>query len=275
MRDIIEEKKKFADYEFSIIILTSVPDQPEVNKKDIPQDERLQHKNLTEMLVNDTIPGILNNATNENYELIIVDNGSSKQHKEILFNISHLHKPMRLVFNNENFGVAPGWNSGLKIARGKYICIVSDDYIIKTPNFLKLLQQPMLDDEKVVITSPETTQIGLDGMSRSLWNAPYADSTSVNCVMIRKSFFENHGYLDDYFWPYLMEDTELGIRANSFGYKIMRIDLPESMHWGSSTVYRYWTNQEIDEIFRLNKKYMLKKHQQYLLDRILKDERYK
>ena len=274
MKNIEQLKKDFLEWEFSIIVLTSVINF-EGDLIGRPSDNRLYYKNLTELLIKETLPGILNNAKEDKFEIIIVDNGSCEEHKKAILQFAEFYKDTRIVFNNTNFGVAPGWNSGMKIARGKYICLVSDDYIVKTPNFLQLLREPMLKDEKVVITSPEVSQLGSDGMSRPLWRLPYADSTSVNCVMFKNSFLDEHGYLDNYFYPYMMEDSEIGWRANSKGYKVMQVPLPESLHWGSSTVYRYWTNEEIDAIFNVNKKYCIEKHKKYLDERVKKDERYK
>jgi len=274
MKDIIKLKNDFKDYEFSIVVLTSVVN-PKVDFKDVPQDERLHKKDLTQMLWNDTIPGILKNSIDEKFELIIVDNGSCEEHKTIIRNISSIHQPTRLVFNNENFGVAPGWNSGLKLCRGEYICIVSDDYILNTHNFLRILQAPMLIDNEVVITGPETAQLGSDGMSRQLWRLPYVDYSAVNCCMFRHSFLKKVGYLDENFWPYMAEDADIGWLANSYKYKVMKVDLQNSTHWGSSSVYRYWTNEEIDEIWKTNREYLIKKHEKYLKEREQIDERYK
>lgn len=274
MKNIEQLKKDFLDWEFSIVVLTSVKtfEGDLINR---PSDNRLYYKNLTEMLIKDTLPGILNNAKEEKFEIIIVDNGSEDSHKEAILNFANFYKDTRIVFNNANFGVAPGWNSGLKLARGKYICIVSDDFIVKTPDFLKILQKPMLEDDKVVITGPETAQLGSDGMSRPLWRLPLVDYSAVNCMLIKKDFLEKHGYLDDNFWPYMGEDAEIGWRSNALGYKVVKVDLPESSHWGSSTVYRYWTNEEIDKIWETNRRYLIDKHKKYLDDRVKKDERYK
>ncbi|NQV00352.1 MAG: glycosyltransferase, partial [Parcubacteria group bacterium] len=213
-------------------------------------------------------------AKDERFELIIVDNGSHAQHKAIIQQIPRLHQPTRIVLNNENFGVAPGWNSGLKLTRGKYICIVSDDFIVGTPDFLRILQKPMLDDPKVVITGPETAQLGKDAMSRQLWRAPLVDYSAVNCCMFRRSFLHKVHYLDENFWPYMGEDADLGWTANGCGKKVLKIDLPGSTHWGSSSVYRYWTNEEINYIWAQNKAYLIDKHKKYLEQRMEDDARY-
>lgn len=67
---VAEAKNHFFDYEFSIVVLTSVPKVPEVEAKDIPQDPRLHGKDLTSLFREETIPGILNNAKGERFECV-------------------------------------------------------------------------------------------------------------------------------------------------------------------------------------------------------------
>jgi len=275
MRDIVQLKKEFLDGpEFSIIVLTSVVN-PQIDFSKIPQDERLHQKDLTKMFIEDTIPGIFNNSIGENFELIIVDNGSCQDHQDVISKITILKPDTRIVFNNKNFGVAPGWNTGLKLARGKYICIISDDYILKTRNFLRTLQKPMLDDPNIVITGPEGMQLNPAGMGSPLWRLPYIDATSVNCVMFQKKFLKEVDYLDEYYYPYLCEDSDIGLIARRIGYEVMQVELKNSYHWGCSSVYRYWTSEEIDEIFRLNRQHLIEKFGEYLNNRTNIDERYK
>jgi len=276
VKDINKLKKEFADgYEFSIVVLASVPEIPEVDKLDIPNDERLQGADLTSMFLHQTIPGIIKNSIGENYELIIVDNGSSEEHLESIYNLGNRNGTIRFVLNEKNLGVGPGWNSGLRICRGKYICIVSNDFIVKTPNFLRILQKPMLEDNKVVITGPQTAQLNNSGMSQPLWRLPYVDYSAVNLCMFKHSFLKEVGYLDDNFYPLMFEDADIGWTANERDYKVMQVDTPDSFHWGSSTTYRLFTNAEVDEIFRQNKEYLLNKHKNYLEERVKLDERYK
>ena len=137
MKDFDKIRKEILEFEFSVVVLTSY-----IKPKVIPEgstDDCIK-TDMTKMMREKTIPGILNNAKNERFELIIIDNGSEKEHLDYLLSIPQLHQPTRLVFNYANLGVSGGWNQGLKIARGKYICIVSDDMIIGTPDFLRILQ---------------------------------------------------------------------------------------------------------------------------------------
>lgn len=76
--------------------------------------------------------------TIKNFELIIVDDGSTDNTLKILDS----KYPKLNVIKNEHMGAAKCRNMGLKMARGKYICILdSDDYFEK--DMLELMLNKM------------------------------------------------------------------------------------------------------------------------------------
>ncbi len=66
----------------------------------------------------------------KNFELIILDDGSTDNSKEIILNYKDHPKVSHIVFNKENTGnTFLQWKKGVNIAKGKYIWIAeSDDY---------------------------------------------------------------------------------------------------------------------------------------------------
>ncbi|PWB26103.1 glycosyltransferase family 2 protein [Flavobacterium sp. HTF] len=69
-------------------------------------------------------------------EIIVIDNNSSDNSclmmKERFPNI-------KLIQNNENFGFPKGNNTGVALARGKYICILNPDTVVAEDTFSKIL----------------------------------------------------------------------------------------------------------------------------------------
>jgi GT2 family glycosyltransferase len=64
----------------------------------------------------------LRRNTDVNYELIVVDNGSTDGSREFARDVSDV-----AVTNAENLGFAAGMNSGLRVASGRYVTFINND----------------------------------------------------------------------------------------------------------------------------------------------------
>lgn len=100
--------------------------------------EQYLHKCVDSLLAQD-IPS-------SEYEIILVDDGSPDACPQICDNYAEAHKNIRVV-HRENGGLSAARNSGIKAAKGKYVCFVdSDDYW--EPNVLKGLME-QIDREQL------------------------------------------------------------------------------------------------------------------------------
>lgn len=86
-----------------------------------------------EVFVEECLKSILNN-TYTNFELIIVNDGSTDNTLEI---VSKFKDPRIQIINKENGGAASSRNVGLNIAKGEYIIFIDADDVITT-DFIKL-----------------------------------------------------------------------------------------------------------------------------------------
>jgi GT2 family glycosyltransferase/SAM-dependent methyltransferase/glycosyltransferase involved in cell wall biosynthesis len=135
-------------------------------------------------------------------------------------------------------------NIGLKKSKGKYGVIIQDDNFIYDRNFLfeaanfleKSKQTAILGCLAGVNYYPKGTpvigkgQVALD-VNETYWRQDSETDPSYNneifqvdaCMrgplIIRKDFMEKHGYLDEYYAPFYMDDIDLAFRANKLGYK--------------------------------------------------------
>lgn len=69
------------------------------------------------------------NLSEEEYEIICIDDGSTDRSGEIAERYGKLYRQIRII-RQKNGGLSKARNEGLKIAQGEYVCFVdSDDYI--------------------------------------------------------------------------------------------------------------------------------------------------
>lgn len=100
--------------------------------------------------------GSILNQKFTDYEIILVDDGSTDGTSEICDNLSKNNECIRVV-HKENGGLSDARNVGIENAEGQYICFIdSDDYI--HPEYLSCLYETMCKTESdVVVCAYETT----------------------------------------------------------------------------------------------------------------------
>ena len=82
--------------------------------------------------------------TYENWELIVVDDGSTDNSYDVLKNYSKKEKRIK-VLHQENSGPGPARNLGIEYATGDYICFIdSDDYF--DSNYLKKIESVLSNE---------------------------------------------------------------------------------------------------------------------------------
>ncbi|NNV07975.1 glycosyltransferase [Geobacillus sp. MMMUD3] len=195
--------------------------------------------------INESINSILN-QTFENFELIIIDDGSVDGTREFLKNIND----SRIVryFFSENRGIVSALNKGISLAKGKYIARMDSDDI-SSP--IRLEQQVEFLEENpschLVATNIESftheSTIPKEELERyQKWynNAHTHEEICLtlpigNClchpsVMFRKdSFYKIGGYKSEF---KLAEDYEFFIRMSKYGrlFKIRKPLLKYRIH---------------------------------------------
>jgi GT2 family glycosyltransferase len=96
------------------------------------------------------IPSILN-QTYKNFELLIVDNGSTDGSVEL---VKTRYPGIRLIETGANLGYAGGNNIGFKEAKGDYIVVINPDTFVD-PDWLYYLIRPLDENPAIDITNPK------------------------------------------------------------------------------------------------------------------------
>lgn len=97
------------------------------------------------------IRSLFNQGLNKGeYEIVVVNDGSTDRSEEIITNLAKEYSEIRLV-QKENSGVADTRNLGLKCARGTYITYVDSDDFLEENAYSELLEIAHEEDYDIVI----------------------------------------------------------------------------------------------------------------------------
>ena len=173
----------------------------------------------------------ISKSTYKNFEIIMVDNGSSDGSQEF---IKKNHKKIRLVQNKKNL-IYSGINSGLKFCRGKYILFLNNDMELDK-NCIKNLVKTMESGEDAAMIAPKLVNFynkklisGGTWVSRAFYNGHIRGNGKNNLKempylgvgLIKKDFVDMSGYLFDPDYLIYAEDLDLGLRIRLNGKKII------------------------------------------------------
>lgn len=217
------------------------------------------------------------NEYTDNYELIIVDNGSNKKTKKFLKNLDWFD--YTLIINKENRGFSYGNNQAIKIAKYDYICCLNSDTLL-TPNWLGKLMKGFNYHESVGIVGPSTSrsasiqstpelkklliekagQERINQVAKNLKES-YVEMDVVGfCFVIKKELFDKIGVFD---WKRYglatHEDIDLLYRAYKAGFKSVWSKGSYVHHFGHQTTREMGLNpkkirRETLKIFEERKK---------------------
>jgi len=204
----------------------------------------------------------------EEFDLYLIDNGSTDGTKEYLRNFKKLHNNVYLIENEINQGYSKGNNIGIKKALEKnytYIALLNND-ILLTPNWLNDTIKAFDLDKQLAMISPrnnEKCKLKPDNylqgyknyLSRFKDPLKYVVTPFFSCVIIKKEVLEKIGEFDENFSPAFWEDNDLSFRALYEGYSLAYCNSTFIYHNHSTT------SSSIDrKIPQRNKEYFFKKH---------------
>jgi GT2 family glycosyltransferase len=198
-----------------------------------------------------------------NFEIIIVDNGSTDQTIQML---RAEFPEARLIANDTNTGFTRPINQALRLSSGQYRLVLNPDTII-LPGALDELVQFMSSHPDVGICGPKVLNRDgsmqkacrrgvsrpwaaisyFTGLSRLFPKSKFfggyllnyldedalheVDGVSGSCMLIRCDVMEQIGYFDERFFAY-QEDADYCFQAKKAGWKIFYLPQSQIIHYG-------------------------------------------
>ncbi len=189
-----------------------------------------------------TVESLFKHTQDVNYELIFVDNGSTKDDtKTYLEELKSAHSNIKVIYNDENLGFACANNQGIEISEGEYVLLLNNDVIL-TDGWLKRMLEIAQSDKKAGLVVPCTNHasgkqvVVFDGTAEDENEIQeFAKATliknaglwlSINraigfCMLLKREVLFKIGVLDEMFGPGGYEDYDYCMRIKYAGYDII------------------------------------------------------
>jgi GT2 family glycosyltransferase len=238
----------------------------------------------------DCIESIVEHTKNCEYEIIVVDNGSSADEIAILKRASDQINLIRLD-RNMFFGEAS--NIGAEHATGDLVLFLNNDIKVTHRWIEPLLatleaeyragavgskilhpNNDLLEAGAVIRPDGWGIQIGKGGMKlpRDFIEASrITDYCSAACLLVRKKVFLDLGGFDPIFDPAYFEDADLAIRLRSIGLFTYYCGASVVYHEESTTSNRIWSAEERKNHIAANHERLVQRWGRYLERRIEED----
>jgi glycosyltransferase involved in cell wall biosynthesis len=180
-------------------------------------------------------------TTSIRHEFIFVDNNSTEESGVRQYLLSLKDKTnaehIEYVFNNKNFGVGGGRNTGLIKAKGDYLVTIDDDVVV-----------PPKWDVLMATACDKIPKLGITGVNVEPFNFPVKIINGVRmrpkagnlggaCLCLPKRVFKRVGfYMADTIYGH--EDCEMRCRLDILGLKSAYIE-PKGVHLDNDSFKEY------------------------------------
>lgn len=196
-----------------------------------------------------------------NFELLIVDDGSTDSSIEMIDQFMKKDKRIKLIRNDRNLGAAASRNRALKIYKGEIVVFLDNDTEV-AENWLNNLMEPMLQDSKIgaaqalLLDFKNRDSIQMAGgklIKQAAWVIPYYqwnkyseiknDLSSINIIAISAALAVKREVINkvigfDEKESVYTEDIDLSWRIWIAGYKVVLSPNAIVYHWTKSVLAR-------------------------------------
>jgi GT2 family glycosyltransferase len=213
---------------------------------------------------------VLAHSDDRDFELIVVDNGSTDGTPTYLAHLAERHARVRVLLNGTNLGFAPACNQGLALATGDDLVLLNNDTIVP-PGWLGKLQRHLRNPE-VGLVGPVTNRIGNESeieVDYETYNEFLGAAErraeehagewlgirapAMFCLAMRRHTYLQLGPLDERYEVGLLEDDDYADRALRAGYGLRCAEDVLVHHFGEASFGKLVPTGEHARILEANK----------------------
>jgi GT2 family glycosyltransferase len=185
-------------------------------------------------------------ATTEQFELCVLDNGSSDG-TEAFFRSTELPWPLRYRRRDDNAGLIRGLNEGARLATRGVLCFLHNDTEMREPRWLERLEAALARpgvglaglygarrlrrDGRFVGRTIVHSLAGARGLGASLVEVAAVDGV---CLTLRREMFDTVGGFDEGYGFFHGYDRDLSFAVREAGRACVVVDAPFVHHGGGT-----------------------------------------
>ena len=205
------------------------------------------------------------------YEVIVVDNGSSDGTVKYLNELARLDARVRVACNDTNIGFAAASNRGVALARGDILVLLNNDTIVSAgwrARIVEHLADPQLGLLGVVTnragneaeievpyrTSGELRQFARRHMHIHAGDVFEIRTVTMFCAALRRDVWTAIGPLDERFELGLFEDADYAMRVRASGLKVKCAEDIFVHHFGQATIGKLSATGEYGRLYHANRR---------------------
>lgn len=180
--------------------------------------------------------------TKHPYKLLLINNASSDGTKKYFDELA-TDKDVFAFHCDDNIGVGPAWNFGIKYAienfNSRYFFIPNNDILLH-PDAIDILVDSLSAPDIALISSTNVSaRVALpdDVLVHKLpKETNFVEAPDFSCFMLSKKTIDEIGYFDENFYPAYFEDNDYHYRINLKGLRGVKINRSLYFHYGSRTL---------------------------------------